>query len=173
MVALNPLEQLAKVRDAGREQTTGTLGHTMEAYGVSNGGVYINETVAGGAENNTWMTDLQSAGELSTVPGSSYPGYNSVVTCNGAAIAAQTGFCYDATAGGAGAGATGPVIIFSRLEALSNINKCQALLGAGAANVRAFAIYSTALGKGGVACTSGNTNPTVATGYQSGTNWLP
>jgi hypothetical protein len=108
------------------------------------------------AENATWITSLVNAGEIQTVP--------SVITNTLTALCgvnAQNGFCYDATA----ATGTGPVIAFSRLESNANINRCTTTF---AGTNRAYAVYSTTLGKGGIACTNG-ADPTVGAGL----NMLP
>src|SRR3989338_2644309 len=61
LVAINPQEQLARTRDAGRTSTVTQLGHAFQAYGTSHEGDYV-------AEGNTWITALVTAGEIATVP---------------------------------------------------------------------------------------------------------
>ncbi len=153
LVALNPLEQLAKTRDAGRISTIAQIGHALTAYAVNNSGNFV-------PENATWMTSIVTAGEISTVPSAITYGTGGA-NC---AVNAQNGFCYDATA----AVGTAPMIVFARLEALANTSRCTATF---AGTNRAYAIYSSSLGKGGVVCTT-NADPTVGANA-GGANWLP
>jgi prepilin-type N-terminal cleavage/methylation domain-containing protein len=61
LVAINPLEQLARTRDAGRISSVTQIGHAVSAYYTSQNAVY--PPVA------TWNTALTTAGELSAIPG--------------------------------------------------------------------------------------------------------
>lgn len=154
LVAINPVQQLAKTRDTGRKSTTQQLGHSLEAYGVTNNGNYV-------AEGAAWITALVTAGELSSVPGS--VGY-SVTGISACSTNQQSGYCYDATTAAGGA----PMIIFARLEATADISRCTAQF---AGTNQAYAIYASQLGKGGVVCTAGG-QPTLG-GNGDGANWLP
>lgn len=154
LVAINPVQQLAKTRDTGRKSTAQQLGHSMEAYAVTNNGNYV-------AEGATWITSLVTAGEISSIPGSVGYSVTGITACT---TNAQNGYCYDATTGVGGA----PMIIYARLEATADISRCQAQF---AGSNRAYSIYSSSIGKGGVVCTTG-TDPTVG-GNGNGTNWLP
>ncbi len=163
LVAINPVQQLAKTRDTGRKSTTQQLGHSLEAYAVNNNGSYVPEAT-------TWMTSLVTAGELTSAPGAinyAVTGVTACTTNTPAAGSAGNGYCYATTGGGATPGG-GPVIIYSRLEATADISRCTAL---NASYNRAYAIYSSALGKGGVVCKAGS-EPVVADGA-SVSNWLP
>src|SRR3990172_12613779 len=60
LLALNPVQQLARTRDAGRFSGVTQLGHAVEAYATGNNGVYPAEAA--------WATTLQNAGEIATVP---------------------------------------------------------------------------------------------------------
>ena len=83
LVAINPLEQLARGRDGGRKSTIGQLGNAVQAYYTSQNGVYP-------TANATWITTLQTAGELKTIPPAITPG------CGAANV--QNGYCYAASA---------------------------------------------------------------------------
>lgn len=152
LIAINPLQVLARGRDAGRRSTSAQLGHAIEAYGVGNNGIYV-------PEGATWVTSLVTSGEVSTVPGNIANSLTALCTTN-----VQNGFCYDATTALGGA----PAIVFSRLEATNDITRCTTQF---AGTDRAYAIYSTGMGRGGVVCTTG-ADPTVA-GNSAGQNWLP
>lgn len=162
LVAINPVQQLAKTRDTGRKSTTQQLGHALEAFSVNNNGDYV-------PEDGTWMTSLVSSGELTSVPGSINYAVATVTACTTNTPGSGNpgnGYCY-VTTGGALSG-QGPIIIYSRLEATADISRCKAL---NASYDRAFAIYSSALGKGGVVCKSGS-EPSITDGA-SVASWLP
>jgi prepilin-type N-terminal cleavage/methylation domain-containing protein len=57
LVALDPLEQTARSRDSGRINTVAQLGHALQGYATSLGGVYP-------PANASWQTALLSTGEL-------------------------------------------------------------------------------------------------------------
>ncbi|SRR5258708_543131 len=138
IVAINPLQQLAKGRDTGRISTVEQLGQAMVTYATSNNNVFPAQSV-------TWIaTGLVTPGEVSAVPGAV-----GVTTCNAAATAGQNGFCYLNTTNATTK--TGPIIVFTRLEALANNTKCAV---GGAANNFAWALYSSADGRGGIVCTA-------------------
>lgn len=134
LLALNPVQQLARTRDAGRISAVTQLGHAIEAYSTSNNGIYV-------PEGATWITSLVTAGEIASVPS---PINYSVAGATACAENAQNGFCYDASSA---AGAS-PAIVYARLESDSHGSKCTG------ANV-AYAVYSTANGRGGVVCGAG------------------
>ena len=140
LIALNPAQQLARTRDAGRISSTTQLGHAVEAYAISNSGTYL-------TENNTWMTTLVSAGEINVAPTAITYSISGITAC--ATNGVQNGFCYDNVAGG--------VIVYARLESKSYISKCDA-------GEKAFSVYSTVDGQGGIVCTA--TEPAVAAGGQ-------
>lgn len=150
LLALNPVQQLARTRDAGRISTVTQLGHALEAYATSNSGVYV-------AENATWITSLVTAGELGGLPGAVTYSIAGIGAC---AVNAQNGNCYDATTAGGGA----PMIVFARLEASSNTSRCTAL---NATFTQAYAIYVSAIGRGGIWCGAGA--PTVASTFNATT----
>ena len=62
LIAINPQEQLARTRDAGRTSSVTQLGHALQAYYTARDGTYLDE-------NATWINDLETAGELATIPG--------------------------------------------------------------------------------------------------------
>jgi len=143
LLALNPVQQLARTRDTGRISAITQMGHALEAFATSNAGNYV-------PENSTWITSLVNAGEIASVPSPITYSISGISACT---VNAQNGFCYDSTTASGGA----PVLIFSRLEGDSNISRCESTYSG---TNRAYAIYSSALGKGGIACTT-NADPTV------------
>ncbi|MGD8744211.1 MAG: prepilin-type N-terminal cleavage/methylation domain-containing protein [Candidatus Woesebacteria bacterium] len=138
LVAINPVQQLAKTRDAGRKSGVTQIGHALEAYYTSQGGQYP-------ADGSTaWATDLTDSGDLSIVPSLITNSINSVCTTTG-----QTnGWCYDTQ------GQTQSVV-FSRLESDAEIeSKCNGT------PTNAYFVWSTADGRAGLVCSP--TEPTAA-----------
>lgn len=137
LVAINPVQQLARTRDAGRKSGVAQLGRSLEAYYTSHGGAYIEDT-------NTFVSDLSAAGEISTIPAliaNNLTGYCTHLQ--------QSGWCYDASPDLDGTAA----ILYSRLESQSELSKC-------ASAATAWFLWSTEEGRGGLFC--GNTEPTEA-----------
>jgi len=134
-----------KGRDSARLNITASMGHAMLAYSLATGGTFP-------ATGTTWINTLQTAGEINTVPGSI--NYASGSACGSYATLGQNNLCYARTA------ATGPFIIYARLEATTNINKC------GSPMTTAWAIFSSGDGRGGIVCTSGAdpTSPATSLG---------
>ncbi|OGM57877.1 hypothetical protein A3A50_04550 [Candidatus Woesebacteria bacterium RIFCSPLOWO2_01_FULL_38_20] len=151
LVGLNPLEQLRKTRDAGRVSGVAQIGHALEAFITSNNGLSI-PAVADVPAVGTWLSFLQTQGELSIVPGAIPNPTNAFC-----AVVQVNGWCYRSTLGTGGV----PVMVFSRLEAQANINRCTTLYGA--TYDRAYAGYATAQGRGGILCTAGATEPVLGT----------
>src|SRR3990172_2573562 len=91
LVAINPVQQLARTRDAGRKSSITQMGHAMEAYATTHNGRYTPETTA-------WADALVTAGELSVVPS---PITYSVGTTGTFTCTFEQGtrdWCYDASA---------------------------------------------------------------------------
>jgi len=130
LVAINPVEQLAKTRDAGRISSVNQIGHALQAYYTSKNAVY--------PAVGTWSTDLTASGELSVVPALiNYSAY-SVTPCGEASVI--NGYCYDMTvANGA--------IVYARLE--SNNQNTPACATAGEVY---YTVFSTRDGRGGKQC---------------------
>ena len=129
IVALNPFQQLAKGRDAGRLSVTAQLGETTVTYATNNGGTFP-------TANATWITTLQTAGEVNTIPAAIAYSISGISACT---TNVQNNLCYKQTA------ATGPIIVYARLEGTNSISRC-------AAGQNAWAVYSSADGRGGIVC---------------------
>ena len=129
LVAINPLEQLAKTRDAGRQSSVSQIGHAVQAYYTSQNAVY--------PPTGTWNTVLTASGELSAMPAAvTATGYTA---CAGPAGSPVNGtWCYNMTA------ASGAVI-YARLESKAQTSKCTS-------PAVPYSLYSTADGRGGVVC---------------------
>jgi prepilin-type N-terminal cleavage/methylation domain-containing protein len=138
LVAINPVQQLARTRDAGRKSSVTQLGHALEAYSTSRNGVYVPESA-------TWITTLVTAGEMAVVPAAIAYTITGITAC---ATNAQNGWCYDATTAGGG----NPIAAWARLESQTSISLCTA-------GQFAWFVWSTADGRGGTICTASTATP--------------
>lgn len=126
LTAINPLEQLARGRDGGRKSTVSQLGNAVQSYYTSQNAVYPTGSA-------TWITTLQAAGELKTIPALVSPG------CAG--TNAQNGWCYVANATDA--------IVFAPAESASEKTR------AGCTTTQTtWIVWSSAAGKTGSTCTA-------------------
>lgn len=135
LIAINPQQQLARTRDAGRKSGVTQMGHALEAYAVSNNGNYV-------PENSSWVTSLVNGGELSIVP--SAINYTTGVTgCDGGTGGVEEGssdWCYEYDT------STGFAVSYVRLESTSESGKCS--------SGDPYFAWSTADGRGGLVCTA-------------------
>jgi len=132
LVAINPVEQLAKTRDAGRISSVTQLGHAIEAYYTSRNAIFPGDTVEA-----DWDTDLTTSGELSTFPASiDYSAYG-VVACP-AGDNMTNGYCYDLDS-------VNGAIVYAAMESNSQNSRCTS-------PEVAYVVFSTADGRGGVVC---------------------
>lgn len=129
LTAINPLEQLARGRDGGRKSTVSQLGNAVQSYYTSQNAVYP-------TGNATWITALQTAGELKTVPAAVTPG------CAG--TNAQNGWCYVANATDA--------IVFAPAESASEKTRAGCT-----ATQSTWIVWSSAAGRTGATCTANAT----------------
>lgn len=134
LVAINPVQQLARTRDAGRKSGVGQVGRAMTAYYTAHGGSYI-------TESSSWISVLVSSGELSTVPGAINAGVSGYTAC---ADNIQSNWCYDSNA------SLSDAVIYTVLESQSESSKCSS-------GLPVFA-WSTADGRGGLVCGSNDLN---------------
>ena len=81
LVALDPVEQIARGRDSGRKTTISQLGNAVQSY--------FTVQAAYPVASATWLTTLTSAGELKSAPPANTP----APTC-GASAFNQNGYCY-------------------------------------------------------------------------------
>jgi len=135
LVAINPVQQLARTRDAGRKSAITQIGHALEAYYTTQGATYV-------AESTTWIDDLVAAGEMASVP--SAIAYGSGFTpCTGAGGGIQNDYCYYAQTAQGGP----PMVVLTRLESDSEVSKC-----GDPADFCALFVWSSADGRGGLVC---------------------
>ncbi len=164
LVAINPVQQLARTRDAGRKSTVTQVGRALEAYYTTHGGKYLygRSGATGGTNCNTdgnvvfsdaddWLTCLKNSGEISIEPGMISYSVAGITKCNLASgvppySSEQNGLCYS----------VGPAddraVIYARLESQSEASKC------GASTPIAYFVWSTVNGRGGLYCTMNDTS---------------
>ena len=135
LVAIDPVQQLAKTRDSGRFSGVGQLGRNIQAYSTNNAG----ELPTADAQ---WAQTLVDSGEITTLPSGINYSAGSISNCTTNVV--NDTWCYNANA-------NGQAIVFARLEANSNINKCPSGLVASA-----WIAYLTTAGRAGTLCTNGN-----------------
>jgi prepilin-type N-terminal cleavage/methylation domain-containing protein len=133
LVAINPVQQLARTRDAGRKSSIGQVGRALQAYYTARNGAFVPET----APDTDWMGRLVTSGELSTQP--SAIAYSAITDpgCAGTHTA-DNGLCYDNN--------TTDIIIYAGLESNVEDSKCAT------ATDRPFFVYSSADGRAGLVC---------------------
>ncbi len=136
LLALNPVQQLARTRDAGRSSAVTQLGHAIESYATVRNGAYPVVGGAGTCATATWITTcLQVSGEIQSVP------VNTYATTGGAGAVCEQNYCYIASA----VGPTQTASIYARAEATSNTSQCTA-------GQTGYFVFSTAAGRGGLWC---------------------
>ncbi len=139
LVAINPVQQLARTRDAGRISTVAQLGHSTEAYYTAHNGTYP-----------TAISVLVSSGEITTVPAL----VNNTLTTPLCTTGLTNGWCY--VTGGSPAS----FVLYSKLEADTNDSLNAAVGCDGAAATRAYAVYLSTAGRSCIVC---NAEPSLTT----------
>lgn len=138
---IDPFEQFARARDTGRKTAVEALGKALNSKFITMGGVdWLTPGAAG-----TWMTDLQTAGELKALPAD---GTTASTSCTGPATVFnfQAGYCYKKSSA-----AGGNAIVYTLAESKSEKGKCTTL----AAGAVAWIIWSSQdSGKTGITCTT-------------------
>jgi prepilin-type N-terminal cleavage/methylation domain-containing protein len=141
LIAINPLEQLARGRDAGRKNAIGQLANATQAYYTARNGTYI-------AESATWIngasSSLVSSGELKNAPAAIAYTVGGTAACT---VNANNNYCYDLNTAGTEA------IIYARLESTSESSKC-------ASGTSPYFVWSSALARSCLVCSAAE--PTAA-----------
>ncbi len=143
LIAINPLEQLARGRDSGRKNAIGQIANATQGYYTSRNGTYI-------PESSTWISgatsSLVNSGELKNAPASI--GY-SVGGTSACTTNADNGYCYDLNTAGTEA------IIYVRLESTAESSKC-------ATGTTPYFVWSSALSRACLVCSA--TEPVAQSG---------
>ena len=150
LVAVNPLEQFARGRDASRKTAVGQLGAAVQAFYTASGGTaYPTQTI--GATG--WMNTLRTQGEIqNNITGPIYS-IAGTSACNGGA--AEFNFCYatDTTTWGA---------VWARMESRAEGGQGGTGSKCPVAGQVAYFIFHSAAGQAGRICSAGVYVPTSA-----------
>jgi len=143
LVAIDPVQQLAKTRDSGRLSTVTQLGRSVQAFATSNEGEMPNNDAGGNCATNTgkWITDcLVASGDIGNAP--TLPAY----TAGGAACNTSGGGRRDIENNICLGVADVRAVVYAGAEADANISKCNS-------GELAYFVYAVHLGRGGLVCT--------------------
>lgn len=165
LVAINPVQQLARTRDAGRKSAVAQVGRALEAFYTSHGGRYLIPTncdTDGGSVSlgPDWMNCLKDSGEISA-PAAAIAYNSSLVTMTcpntaqiigGVSHVCQNNLWYTVTNTGA------TPVVYTRLESATETSKCD---DPSTAPVPYF-VWSTVNGRGGLICLATGTVPAPA-----------
>lgn len=133
LVAINPVQQLARTRDAGRISTVQQLGRAVEAYYTSQGTYPTNAEFTNSNNTNVLVT----SGEITRLPALIPYSVAGVTACESGADA--DGWCYDAD--------TDSFALYSTLEA--NVNRT-----VGSCTGTAYTAYLSLAGRSCIVCTT-------------------
>ena len=143
LVAINPVEQLARARDTGRVSSVTQLGRSLAAY-------YTSQSQYPDATAGVWDQALILSGDINTFPAAVS---QTDATCAGAVV---NGYCYNVATV---VNVNDQALVYSLLISQQQINKCAVLGG------EPYAVFSTFDGRGGVACSAGEPVAGVALDY--------
>jgi prepilin-type N-terminal cleavage/methylation domain-containing protein len=148
LVAINPVQQLARTRDTGRKSAVTQMGHALSAYYTSRSGTeYV-------AASSSWIDDLATAGEIATIPSQLEYSANPGVECS---TNVQNYYCYDYNVASVGA------ITFARLESDSEEAKCSG-------TDEPYFVWDSVLGRAGLVCMTAATEPSYDVNGQTFTD---
>jgi prepilin-type N-terminal cleavage/methylation domain-containing protein len=133
LVAINPVQQLARTRDSGRISSVAQIGHAIEAYMASHNGTYP-----------TTLTELSTSGELNAVPSEVGNTLGATLCSGGDGV--ENGWCYDFD--------VADFAVWTHLESETNKSFC-----GGAA---AYVAYLSDGGKTCIGCSNPSSATTIA-----------
>lgn len=168
LVAINPLEQFARTRDAGRKTSMSSIGNALQTYYTSHNATGLSDQ--SGVLAGTWASLLVTSGDLSQIPINSAQTGTNQTQCNGAtyfwtfpACPANTQCGYGASPGSpsnisAQAGTSGGnwcyyferntttgvvnSVAFVAMESGAETSKCRSVRGNGASAITVFSVWS-------------------------------
>jgi len=150
IIAIDPVQQMARARDASRKNNIGQIGTALVSYYASHAASYPT------ADAN-WLSNLVNAGELKSVPPSVAYSVSGTSACSTATVV--NGYCYNTTGTG---GTNAEAVAWTILESKSSKSNCTGT------NLPIW-FYSTVEGKACGACVAAtNTvvSPTQACSFQ-------
>lgn len=145
LVAINPVEQLARARDTGRISAVQQLGRAAVAFYTSQQ-VYPDPASNFSDPACGWDCALTHSQDISTFP--------TAVSATDPQCATNTinGYCYDVT------GTGDQAIIFSLLVSQLQVSKCPT-------GESPYSVFNTFDSKGGIVCQGAGTEPTAGSSY--------
>jgi len=142
LVAIDPVEQLARGRDAGRKSSVAQLGRALLAY-------YTNNSVYPAAVAGWDTTVLVNSGDIKVAPVDPTPQTIATTCAIAGTVTANRSsgnYCYKHDS-------VGPnILVYIRMESRSENNKDTAVPSCGA-NIRYF-IYASVSGRAGLICSA-------------------
>lgn len=152
LVAINPVEQLARGRDTSRRTAITEAGRGASAYYTTQGAV-VNGT--GG-----FLTNLKAAGEIKVIPdnpgtGADCTAFSGAETA-GATANMESGYCFESNT------TTNEFVIYSPIESSSEKLKATGNGTTTCTSGSPYFVYSSAAGKTGVVCST-DVDPGITT----------
>lgn len=154
IAAVNPIEQLARGRDASRKSGVVQLGKALQNY-YTQKGLWPRATESGLGVADAWYQVLVSSGEMQSVP-SAPPGVVTSCTTTPGVANLLNGYCYKVDQESAAPNSTTVNVVFTKLESKAENGKCPP------AAPSAWAVWSSEQGRAGVVCTANTSEPGFA-----------
>jgi prepilin-type N-terminal cleavage/methylation domain-containing protein len=134
LVAIDPLQMLARGRDSAKKSAITELGRATIAYQTSQNAL---------PTGSGWATTLQGTGDIKAIPTNPDSTACSIAGTATADDGVEGGYCYESDP------TTGEFIIYARAESNSEIAK----INCTSPNI-AYITYSSTAGKTGLACSN-------------------
>lgn len=147
LAVINPLQQLARGRDAGRISTVAQLGSALQRFATANTDY---PTVPALGNPSDFMTELVSANEIQTVFENSDYGGTITAGCTVGENLNQGNYCYNVDG-------NNNAIVYVRAESNANNDLCTG-------TDVAWIVWSSAVGRSGIECTTNVSTPPPLTG---------
>lgn len=144
LVAIDPVEQLARGRDAGRKSSVTELGRALQAF-------FTNNNAYPAAVG--WNTTLLSSGDIKVFPNQPTVSTPATVCTTGNMV---NNFCYK-TAGGV----LPNIVVYTRVESKSEKNKGTC----GGVGANTWFVYASIDGRAGIICQAAEPNATTSYTY--------
>ncbi|MGD8744402.1 MAG: prepilin-type N-terminal cleavage/methylation domain-containing protein [Candidatus Woesebacteria bacterium] len=142
LVAINPVQQLAKGRDTGRKSTVKQIGNSLQAY-YTRTGSYLTSSNCDWVSGTHFLTCLVDEGEVGVEPDAIDYSAGSVSACTGGDDQ-QNNLCYDVAG-------TSLAVVYATLESDTEDQKC-----ANPSTETPLFLWSSEDGRAGTICVSGS-----------------
>lgn len=148
LIAINPAEQLAKARDAGRLQAVAQLGHAIQAYYTSQG-VYVPR------ETQLWQDVLVDSGNIKT--SITVPLTNIYVGEPCGTTTMQGNICYNVNVGD-----SKDAFVWTIVESRSEKVRAGGICASNPTGNNALYVWSAPQGKAGLTCVGATSGLTAS-----------